>query len=218
MKNGQATVQEKTIVGKIASFLRHEITTTNYRAGAHLKESQISAEFGVSRVPVREAFRILQSEGYLEVIPNRGSFVKPISLSYIKETSIVYRQLAPIILEKAIPNYKESTYKKAFNILDKIEKSTDFTNVGYMLWDFARVIYGPSKCDFMLCIFEDIYSHSIRLMSEFFKKAEVKQYKVESQYEFLNLCKQGKKDEAIKYWSEFIGNMSNIAVTLAEKK
>ena len=85
MKNGQATVQEKTIVGKIATFLRHEITTTNYRAGAHLKESQISAEFGVSRVPVREAFRILQSEGYLEVIPNRGSFVKPISLSYIKK-------------------------------------------------------------------------------------------------------------------------------------
>lgn len=111
MKNGNS-VNEKTIVGKIAKNLRQQIDAANFAPGTHLKESKISLEFGVSRVPVREAFRLLQSEGYLEVIPNRGSFVKPISHSYILETAFVYKLLAPVMLEKAIPNYKESTYKK----------------------------------------------------------------------------------------------------------
>ncbi len=216
MKNGLTAIRGNTIVGKIADFLRHEITATNYQPGSHLKESQISAKFGVSRVPVREAFRLLQSEGFLEVIPNRGSFVKPISLTFVKETSIVYKKLAPVLLEKAIPNYKESTYKKAYNILGRVENSKDITNVGYLLWDFAKVIYGPSKQEFMLCIFDEIYSHSIRLLGEFIRNSETKQYKVESHYKFLELCKEGKKDEAIKHWEEFLGNMSDIAINIAK--
>lgn len=216
MKNAKTT-HGNTIVGKIADSIRHEINKANYAPGAHLKEGKVSAEFGVSRVPVREAFRLLQSEGYLDVIPNRGSFVKPISLSYVKETGIVYKLLAPRMLEKAIPNYKESTYKKAYSILEKIDNSEDHANIGILLWDFAKVIYCPARYDFMLCIFEEIYRHSARLLSEFFKKAETKKYKVEGHYRFLELCREGKTEEAIAFWSEFIENMSQYALTLAEK-
>jgi DNA-binding GntR family transcriptional regulator len=217
MKSGN-NGHENTVVGKIANSIRHGITTAIYAPGTHLKESKISSEFGVSRVPVREAFRLLQSEGYLDVIPNRGSFVRPISLNYIKQTSIVYKLLAPVILEKAIPNYKASTYKKAYAILEKIDNTEDFTNIGFLLWDFAKVIYGPSKYDFILCIFDEIYSHSTRLLYEFFKSAETKKYKVETQYKFLELCKEGKKNEAIKLWSDFIGTLSQEAVVIAEGK
>lgn len=212
------TISSNTMVGKIANSIRQCINTASYESGMHLKESAISSEFGVSRVPVREAFRLLQSEGYLDVIPNRGSFVRPISLNHVMETAMVYKLLAPVILEKAIPNYKESTYRKAYAILDKIDKAEDFTNIGYLLWDFAKVIYSPSKYDFMLCIFEEIYSHSTRLLCEFFRKAESKQYKVEGQYKFLELCKAGKKDEAIAFWSEFIDNMEKFAIEIAKGK
>lgn len=217
MRNGQS-VKGNTIVDKIADHIRTQINSSCFKAGMHLKESDVSSEFGVSRVPVREAFRMLQSEGYLDVIPNRGSFVKPISLSYVKETSMVYKLLAPQILEKAIPNYKESTYRKAYAVLKKIESLEDYTLVGSLLWEFALAIYGPSKYEFILCIFEEIYSHSSRLLSEFFKSAEAREYKVEVHYRFLELCKDGKKDEAIAMWSEFIDSMSVLAIQIAVKK
>ncbi|MBK6875369.1 MAG: GntR family transcriptional regulator [Ignavibacteria bacterium] len=52
--------------------MEHEIATTNYRAGAHLKESQISAEFGKSVVPVREAFRdSSKAKAVIEIHLNR---------------------------------------------------------------------------------------------------------------------------------------------------
>lgn len=217
MKNGRS-VNEKTIVGRITKNLRNKIDAANYAPGTHLKESEISHEFGVSRVPVREAFRLLQSEGYLEVIPNRGSFVKPISQSYIQETAFVYKLLAPIMLEKAIPNYRESTYKRAYSVLNKIENLKDYTNIGNLLWDFANIIFGPSKYDFMLCILEEIYRHSNRLLAEMLKNMENRKYKVETHYRFLELCKEGRQEEAINLWSKLLGNMEELALGYATEK
>ena len=60
-----------TTVNKIAKFLREEITYSRLKSEQHLKEKEIANKFKVSRVPVREAFRILQSEGYIEVKPHK---------------------------------------------------------------------------------------------------------------------------------------------------
>lgn len=176
----------------------------------HLSESTIAKKFKISRVPVREAFRILQSEGYFNVIPNKGCFVRKISLEFVRETSTVYRLLAPVVLEKAIPKYNERTYLRAEAIICKIEKSKDFNQVGYLLWDFAKLIYSPSNMKYMVSIFDEIYQHSIRLLNEFFQDKETATFKVTTHREFIKLCRQKRGAEAIALWSEFIDNVTNL--------
>lgn len=193
-----------TSVNRIAKFLRDEITRTNLKPGHHLKEYEISKKFNVSRVPVREAFRILQSEGYLEVKLNKGCFVTKVSDQYFIQTSIVYRLVAPVLLENAIPRYNNKTYEKAEKILAKLEKSRDFQKSGYLQWDFAKVIYNPSGMKFLLKIFDEIYITSIRLLNEFFKDKESEEYKATAQRHFMELCRQNRKEEAIIYWNEFL--------------
>ena len=207
MKGNSVTVK------KIAKYLRHEVTSNNLKPGEHIGESSVAKKFNISRVPVREAFRILQSEGYLEVIPNKGCFVKKISRDYIYETSIVYRLFSPVILEKAIPRYSKKTFEKADRILDKVEKSKDFNEIGYLLWDFAKVIYSPSNMKFMLEIFDDIYKHSIRVLNELFEDKDRATFKITAHREFIELCKQNKKDQAIKLWENFIDKLSEILLT-----
>ncbi|MDQ3020630.1 MAG: GntR family transcriptional regulator [Bacteroidota bacterium] len=201
-----------TIVEKIAKYLRHEITYSKLNAGQHIKESQIWKEFNVSRVPVREAFRILQSEGYIEMIPNKGSYVKKISREYILQTAKVYRLLAPVVLEKAIPRYTKNTYKKADSLINKIHKCTDFSKIGYLLWDFAIVIYSPSQMKFILSIFEDIYKHSIRVLNEIFENESNAKFKIDTHRKFIELCKNNKKDEAINLWINFIDQIKVIVL------
>ena len=46
-----------------------------FKAGETLQEEKLSGEFGISRTPVREAFRQLEADGLIENIPNRGAFV-----------------------------------------------------------------------------------------------------------------------------------------------
>lgn len=207
--------KSNTIVNKIADYLRQEITYSKIDSSNHIKESDIAKKFSVSRVPVREAFRILQSEGYIEVIPHRGSFVKKISRDYIKQTAIVYKILAPLVLEHAIPNYKKTTYKKAEDILDEISQCNDFTKIGYLLWDFAKTIYGPSKKKFMLELFDEIYLHNMRLLNEVISSSQNK-YDITSHKKFIELCKEKKKDEAISVWKKHVNRIEELTLSRNE--
>ncbi|MEO8209696.1 MAG: GntR family transcriptional regulator [bacterium] len=210
MKNNNTTVD------KIANFLRLEITYSNFKSGEHLKESEVAKKFSVSRVPVREAFRILQSEGYLDLIPNRGSFVKKITRNHILETGLVYQLLAPVVLEAAIPKYKEQTYKKAREIIRQVDKCKDFNKVGYLLWDFAKLIFGPSKLKFITGLFDQIYRNNIRTLNEVFEFSH-NNFDTSNHKKFLELCKKNKKEAAIKLWNEYINNIEQTMLKIKTK-
>ena len=48
-------------------------------SGSKLSENAVCSDYGVSRTPVRETFRRLETEGVLEYIPNRGEFIRGFS-------------------------------------------------------------------------------------------------------------------------------------------
>lgn len=202
--------RNKTTVHKIAQFLRHEITYSNLKSGKHLKESEIAKKFNVSRVPVREAFRMLETEGYLEVIPNKGCFVKGISPENIHEIAIVYKALAPIVLKESIPRFNEKNYQKVESILTKIEKCKDFSEIGYLLWDFAKEIYKPSKLTYVMSIFDDLYIHNIRILNEIFEISQNKRYDTTSHRKLLELCRMKKTDEAIRHWCNYVDKVRDM--------
>lgn len=55
--------------------LRHRITTGRIPAGGHLVEGDLTAEFGLSRTPIRSILRTLADEGLVVIEPHRGAFV-----------------------------------------------------------------------------------------------------------------------------------------------
>ena len=63
----------------VADELRRGILTGRRKAGDRLVEDRLSAELGVSRVPIREALRLLAAEGLVEVQPRRGASVAEFS-------------------------------------------------------------------------------------------------------------------------------------------
>ena len=60
---------------KVANYIRDAILAGHLAQGARLGEVEIARKLGISRSPLREAFRVLESEGLLEVVPRRGVFV-----------------------------------------------------------------------------------------------------------------------------------------------
>lgn len=59
----------------VAEALRRAILTGRYKAGERLVEDRLSAEFRVSRVPVREALKTLAAESLVTLLPRRGARV-----------------------------------------------------------------------------------------------------------------------------------------------
>ena len=65
--------------------LRERILAGGYAPGAALRQDILAAEFGTSKIPVREALVRLQSEGLVSIFPNRGFQVRPLASSELDE-------------------------------------------------------------------------------------------------------------------------------------
>lgn len=74
-----------TLPERIAETLRAAILTHEITPGARLVEQDLSRQLGVSRVPLREAFRVLAGEGLVRVEPHRGAVVTRVSESELAE-------------------------------------------------------------------------------------------------------------------------------------
>ena len=62
----------RTLPEQIAARLRQDVLSSKLKPGAPLREIDLSERFGVSRGPVREAFRQLTQQGLLVLEPNKG--------------------------------------------------------------------------------------------------------------------------------------------------
>jgi len=72
--------------GRVIEELRQAILSRKLKPGERLVEGRLADEFGVSRNPVREAIRVLASEGLVEVTARRGASVVSMSDEEARET------------------------------------------------------------------------------------------------------------------------------------
>lgn len=83
-RSGARTL-DRTISAQIARLVRQRIVTGFYPGGAQLLQDSIAAEFGVSKIPIREALVQLSAEGLVDIQAHRGFQVRSMSLAEARE-------------------------------------------------------------------------------------------------------------------------------------
>ena len=74
----------------VAAHLRRMVFEGEYKPGDRVRQDEIAAELGVSRIPVREAIIALDREGWVTVEPHRGAFVRGIDADYVRDHYELY--------------------------------------------------------------------------------------------------------------------------------
>lgn len=69
----------------VYEWLRDRIIDGTFRPGSRIRERELSDELGISRIPIREAFPRLESEGFIRSLHRRGVVVTPMELDDIEE-------------------------------------------------------------------------------------------------------------------------------------
>lgn len=77
--------RHQTLRERILETIREAILNGQLRPGEKVAEPELAERFGISRTPIREAFRQLESEGYLTVIPRKGAVVTDLSEREVEE-------------------------------------------------------------------------------------------------------------------------------------
>ena len=84
------TVNDKySLHGRVFQKIREDILSGKYKENEELKEVAIGEELGVSRTPVREAFRQLELEGLIQMIPNKGAYVTGITAKDVEDIYMI---------------------------------------------------------------------------------------------------------------------------------
>ncbi len=80
-------IKEKhlTLREKILESIRDAIISGAITSGSRVSEPDLAERFGISRTPIREALRQLESEGYLTVIPRKGAVVSAFTQKDVEE-------------------------------------------------------------------------------------------------------------------------------------
>lgn len=109
--------------------LRKAIMSGSFEPGDRLVETTIAEGMGVSRTPVREAFRQLEIEGLAENVPRKGTIVKGISKRDILEIYEIREVLEGLAFRLACANINEARILELKEMLVKMEQSIDKNDI-----------------------------------------------------------------------------------------
>jgi DNA-binding GntR family transcriptional regulator len=110
---------------RVADYLREAILSGQIAPGTWIRQEDVAAQFGSSRLPVREALRMLEAEGLTEHEPNKGARVPTLSWH---EVEVLYRmreRLEPLALSESIPNLAGHDLARLAEVVDEIEANGD---------------------------------------------------------------------------------------------
>ena len=140
--------------------LEEKILYGEYKIGEQITEKRISTDLGVSRTPVREALAMLEKDGLVELIPNKGAVVRGISSDDLIDIYNIRKRLeglaaslaAQRIDEKGISELTEIVELSEFFILkNDTEKIKQFDS------DFHACVYRYSGSRMLEKVLSDLH-------------------------------------------------------------
>ena len=88
---------------RIADSLRTAILDGSYAPGERIRQEDVAARSGASRIPVREALRMLAAEGLVTLVANSGAWVTRLTMAECTETYLIRERLEPLLLRTSMP-------------------------------------------------------------------------------------------------------------------
>jgi DNA-binding GntR family transcriptional regulator len=116
--------------------IKTQILTLELKPGQVLNDLDVANEMGISRTPVRDAFRRLEFEGLLHNQPRRGWVVSPLRLEDIREIFMIKELLQGMLARQAACSQNEALRAELKVVLEEMRASIDIS--GQSWWDLAH--------------------------------------------------------------------------------
>lgn len=137
--------QHKTTQNLITDSLRVAILRGLVEAGQPLKQDAIAAQFGVSKIPIREALKQLEGEGLVIFRPHRSAIVSQLSYKEALEVGEIRIALESLALKLALPNLTQDDLRQAEKIIDLADSDReDVGSFDELNWEFHKILLEPA--------------------------------------------------------------------------
>ncbi|MDL9978782.1 GntR family transcriptional regulator [Microbacterium sp. ASV49] len=110
---------------RIAADLRDAILAGEYAPGERIRQDELAERAGASRLPVREALRMLESEGLVTLVANTGAWVSSLSVEECYELYEMRERLEPLLLRMNTPLVSPADVARLDALADAMEETDD---------------------------------------------------------------------------------------------
>jgi len=179
--------------------LREAIIKNQFKSGERLMETELADEMMVSRTPVREAVRKLQSEGYVVMLPRKGTYVTSLSMQDVNDVFEIRAALESMAASKAAERASD----------EEIAEIKRFIEDEAMLWDssdlartiksdiqFHSLVYRASKNTKIENLINDLREQTQRLRSSTLSRPGRLRFALEEHRQILAAIEARNPEEA----------------------
>ena len=131
--------RRRNLKDDLASYIRELVFSAELRPGMRVDQDAIARVFGTSKLPVREALIVLESEGLMVNYPNRGSFVADLTPDDFRDSYLVVGQVSAIAARRAATRITDEQLTCMGELLGRME-SADFEVTDASHHEFHRLV------------------------------------------------------------------------------
>lgn len=190
---------------RIVTRLRERILSGHLPGGLQLRQQQIAQEFGVSRIPVREALSRLEAEGLVTREHNRGCAVASMSLEDIEESLDIRIALEARALRLAIPRMKPADTAALGEVLDRYAKATSPAEWTELNLEFHLRLYRPAARPRLVRMIEDLIRGTDRYLRIYISFIVGRDTPLEEHRQIVRACRERDADKAVSLLEAHIG-------------
>ena len=130
---------------RIADELRSAILAGSYAPGTRIRQEDLADRHGASRVPVREALRMLEAEGLVTLVANTGAWVSRLTVSECEEMYQIRERVEPLLLRMNVPLLTVETIARLDALALEMESSADVEEFLVLDREFHLSCYGSAE-------------------------------------------------------------------------
>lgn len=110
---------------RVANHLRHQILSGELAPGTRIRQDEVADLLSASRLPVREALRMLDSDGLVTLKSNSGAWVSSMNLRDCQVSYRMRERLEPLLLSESMPRLTADDLAELEDLHHEIERTDD---------------------------------------------------------------------------------------------
>jgi len=197
-------IDKKSIVDNVTEFIRNSITEGKLNINERVSMRKIAEELGISRTPIREAIRRLETEGLIKLLPRKGFIVRTYKAKEIEEIYEVRRILEIKMIRTACEHADNKMIKKLKKINEKLsilfkEEKKDVLKIKKFNEDFHFLVYECSGNEVICEIVQNLWYKISDLFIQLFSTKEQGINTHKEHEEIIDALEKKDKMKAEKY-------------------
>jgi DNA-binding GntR family transcriptional regulator len=197
-------VERKSLSVHVADKLRELIVSNTYAQGEQLRQDEVARQLGVSHIPVRAAFQLLEAEGLITNVPYKGAVVTQLSAAEIEEYFDIRANLEVDLLKRSIGRLEPEALTRARKIVERMDTASP-ERWGEYNWKLHEELYSaanrPITLDFVRKIHDNLDRY-VRIQLSL--SEENRQRAHEEHIQLIELCAARDRQKAMRLLSAHI--------------